>query len=112
MAWPDAASIGFGRMMAVTPLASMAPALVPFVSAAAASVELEVNVDGYRCCSGAPFLLDNVVSAVAAAVDKSDPALTNAELDWVTLEMIMSLRLPPVATRVDGASAVGCAGCI
>lgn len=53
-----------------------------------------------------------MVTTVATPVDKGDPALADAEPDWLLLEMIMSLRLAPaVATGVlpllNGASAAG-----
>lgn len=101
VALPAPVSIGFDRMMAVAPLATMFPV---------ESVVTVVGVDVDECCSRPS--LDNVVTTVAAAVDKSDPALTDTELDWAMLEMIMSLRFAPVATRgvlslLDGPSAVG-----
>lgn len=97
-------SIGFDRRLAVAPLAPKHAPTYPVES-----VVTVVGVDVDECCSRPS--LDNVVTTVAAAVDKSDPALTDTELDWVMLEMIMSLRFAPVATRVlpllDGTSAVG-----
>lgn len=81
-------------MMAAAPLAPMMPGPAVPVE----SVVTVVGVDVDECCSRP--LLDNVVTTVAAAVDKRDPALTGAELDWAILEMIMSLRFAPVAAGV------------